>query len=79
MIQIYLYGCNCGQKAKLTRKVKAYAKENNIEIDILNSKYDLDARFDHMNWLRLNGLDTSIYQSIVVENNSVVPLSQWTR
>lgn len=58
-------------------QVRLYAKKVNAPFELKNSRYDEDLQFDHLNWLRLNGMDTSSYQPIVVEDNKVVGLSEW--
>lgn len=78
MITIYAHGCaNCGVNAVFIRQIKAYAKENDVMVEVKNSKYEEGIRLEHLNWLSSAGLAADNYQPIVVEGNNVKGLRQW--
>jgi hypothetical protein len=79
MITIYLYGCStCGVNAVYVRRVKAYAQEHNQTVEVRNSKYDVDARQIHVEYLESMFGRVSDYIPIVIdENGNATELRKW--
>ncbi len=78
MIKIYKYGCaTCGVDGVYVRRVKAYAKQHQEIVEIVNSKYDELGRTEHAEYLKSKGLDSDAYHSIVVYNGEVWKLRSW--
>lgn len=76
---VYLHGCqDCGIDSVLLRKVKRYARENDIDLEIKNSKYNEANRIDHAANLGMAGLSTQSYQAIVIEDGKITRLREWS-
>jgi hypothetical protein len=79
MIKVYVYGCSsCGINAVWVRKVQAYGLKKGIEVLIINSKYNEQARQDHAYHLTNAGLSVDNYLPIVVEGDTVKELRGWS-
>lgn len=76
-MRVYIYGCNCGTTGQATRKLKAYAKENELNLEMRNSKYDLEARQEHINYLKNLGEPLDGYPPVVAYNGVMLLLSLW--
>lgn len=77
MIKIYIHGCNCGLNAQYIRRVQAYGLKNSIPVEVINSKYNEEAREEHAVNLQMAGIELGSYPSIVVHNDNVTRLIEW--
>lgn len=79
MITIYTNACvTCGVNSIFTRRVQAYARSIGQEVQILNSKYDANAREVHADHLlNLFGKVSDYTPIVVTENGNVVELRKW--
>lgn len=80
MIKVYVYGCTgCGVVGKNVRRVQAYGLKNNHQVEVVNTKYNLEARETHLKWLKKAGIQARAYTPIVVNlgKNELTELSTW--
>lgn len=75
MMEVYIYGCQCGVNGALIRKLKRYAKENNLEVKVHATKYDKNLLDLHVQYLSEQPTDS--YTPIVVYDGTVTRLDQW--
>lgn len=75
---LYIFGCaSCGINGIYVKKLIRYTTQNNIELEIKNSKYDKQAREEHAIKLKEAGLDADTYQAIVVDGDKITRLREW--
>lgn len=80
MITVYVHGCStCGLLGQYVRKIRGYAKENNIEFILKNSKYSEDDKMDHAMFLSRLGENADFYTPIVIKDDIVILLSEWNK
>lgn len=77
MIEIYIYGCICGVNGALVRKVKHYAKSNNLQVKVHQTKYSKSLLEKHLQLLKDNNLSIQSYLALVIYNNEVKLLRSW--
>lgn len=74
---VFYYGCNCGSLGTMIRKVKKYARSNNIEINTINTKYNHEQRTTHAQHLSNLEVVSGGYPAVIVDGESVALLSEW--
>jgi len=77
MIKIYIYGCECGVNGHLVRRVKAYGLQSGVSIEVFNTKYDVERRQEHDDYLKTAGLRRDYLLPIVVQDGIVEELRKW--
>jgi hypothetical protein len=79
MITVFFHGCSvCGLLGTYVKQIRQYAKDNNIEFTLKNSKYSEDDRMDHAMHLTSIGENMDFYAPIVVKDDVVILLSKWS-
>lgn len=75
---IYINGCNCGVTGARIRRVTVQAKLEGKAVEVKNSRYSEDGRIEHDAYLVSAGMSTDRRESIVVDNEKVLPLKSWS-
>lgn len=67
-MNVYVYGCTtCGVNSVLIRRLRKL----NDDVQVINTKYDEEARKEHIAYLQEAGFDMDSMKPIIVENGKV--------
>jgi hypothetical protein len=64
-IKVYIYGCACGSIGTLLRALK----REHGQVNVLNSKFDLEARKQHVEYLKELKIKTDGYPAVVFDGS----------
>lgn len=77
-LKIFIAGCaTCGINGWYIKRIQVYCRDNSINMEVVNSKYDDQARQEHADCIAQAGLDPAHYPAIVVQDNKVTELKKW--
>lgn len=77
IVEVYLYGCNCGVNGAYIRKIRRYAQRLNLAFRLNETKYDKALRDRHRDYLMQLGLPVDSWTPLVVYNNQIMDLRKW--
>lgn len=74
---VYYYGCRCGKVGTYIRKLQRYCAENNINLELKNSKYDKDVLEEHLECIKFLKLKGDKYTPLLKWDNIIMELFAW--